>query len=147
LMTAITFRWYHGDRGYVTQRALPIRVPVQPWSEFSVEARPRAGSPPKRYQYTIPADATHVFGGYWDVYRIAFLSGGRVAGIPFPMYPNRFPGWSRGLGPGEGTLIALPPDLESRSGSPQLDGGPVNRRTRRPVRISDTSFWAEPLMT
>jgi hypothetical protein len=147
LMTATTFRWYHGDRGYITDRAWPIRIPVQPWAQFSVEARQRAGSPRTRYQYTVPAEVTHVFGGYWDVYRIAFLSGGRIAGIPFPMYPNRFPGWSRGLGPGQGTLLALPPDLESRLGSPQLDGGPVNRNTRRPVRISDSSFWFDPLMT
>ena len=52
-------------------------------------------------RYTIPLDVTHVFGGYWDVYRLAFLSGKRVIGIPYPMYPNRFPGWSRGLGPGQ----------------------------------------------
>ena len=145
VMTATTFWWYHGDRGYITERAMPVRVPVQPWSELFVETQPRSRSARKSFVYTVPAEATHVFGGYWDVYRIAFLSGGRVVGIPFPMYPNRFPGWSHGLSPGQGTLLALPPDLESRSGSPQLDGGPVNRRTSRPLRFSDPAFWFEPL--
>ena len=31
-----------------------------------------------------------IFGGYWDVYRLAFLTGGRVRGLPFPNYPDRF---------------------------------------------------------
>ena len=49
----------------------------------------------------MPPDVTHVFGGYWDVYKMAFLSGGRLVGIPFPMYPNRFragrAGWGRAV--------------------------------------------------
>ena len=57
--------------------------------------------------FVVPTDVTHVFGDYWDVYRMAFLSGKRVAGIPYPMYPNRFRGWSRGLGPGQGKLLVL----------------------------------------
>jgi len=146
-MTSTSFRWYQGDRGYITERAMPVRVRVQPWSELIALTQPRSGSARKTFHYTVPDDVTHVFGGYWDVYRIAFLSAGRVVGIPFPMYPNRFPGWSRGLGPGQGKLLALPPDFEPRSGSPQRDGGPVNRRTSRPVRVSDPAFWVEPLMT
>jgi hypothetical protein len=145
--TATTFHWYRDGRGYLTERAMPVRVRVQPWSELIVETERSSGSARKTSNYTVPADVTHVFGGYWDVYRIAFLSGGRVTGIPFPMYPNRFPGWSRGLGAGEGKLLALPPDRESRSGSPQLDSGPVNRRTSRPVRLRGTAFWVKPLMT
>ena len=31
-----------------------------------------------------------VFGSYWDVYRLSFLLGGRVRGVPFPFYPDRF---------------------------------------------------------
>ncbi len=38
-----------------------------------------------------------IFGDYWDVYRLAFLSGRAVEGVPFPLYPNRFPEWSAGL--------------------------------------------------
>jgi hypothetical protein len=54
---------------------------------------------------------THVFGSYWEVYRLAFRSGGRVVGIPLPMYPNRFRGWSRGIGRAAGELMVLPPVL------------------------------------
>ncbi|MGE3820718.1 MAG: hypothetical protein AB7I30_14995, partial [Isosphaeraceae bacterium] len=36
---------------------------------------------------------TWLEGGYWDVYRLAFLTGGSVRGTPFPIYPNRFPEW------------------------------------------------------
>ena len=36
-------------------------------------------------------------GSYWEVYKIAFLTGGRVKGIPYPVFPNRFPKWSEGL--------------------------------------------------
>ena len=38
-----------------------------------------------------------IFGGYWDVYRLSFFSGGRVRGVPYPDYPDRFPDWSRTL--------------------------------------------------
>jgi len=34
---------------------------------------------------------------YWDAYRLAFLTGGRVRGVPFPEYPDRFPAIARGL--------------------------------------------------
>ena len=55
--------------------------------------------------YEVPSDVTHVFGDYWDVYRMTFLSGKKVAGVPYPIYPNRFPGWSRGLGARKGKLL------------------------------------------
>jgi hypothetical protein len=32
-----------------------------------------------------------VYGNYWDVYRLAFRSQGRLVGIPYPAYPKRFP--------------------------------------------------------
>jgi hypothetical protein len=40
-------------------------------------------------------EVTAIFGSYWDVYRLSFLTGGRVRGVPYPDYPNRFPDWSR----------------------------------------------------
>ena len=52
---------------------------------------------------------THIYGDYWDVYRLIFLSGRHVDGVPFPTYPNRFPGWSQNLGPGQGELFVLDP--------------------------------------
>ncbi len=45
-----------------------------------------------RARFAIPSDVTHVFGGYWDVYRIAFLSGKQVVGIPFSIVPESVPG-------------------------------------------------------
>ncbi len=42
-------------------------------------------------------EITHLFGDYWDVYRLAFLTGGRVRGVPYPGYPDRFPEIARGL--------------------------------------------------
>ncbi|WZO96390.1 hypothetical protein EP7_003382 [Isosphaeraceae bacterium EP7] len=36
-------------------------------------------------------EVTHLFAGYWDAYRLAFLVGGRLEGVPFPVFPNRFP--------------------------------------------------------
>jgi hypothetical protein len=38
-----------------------------------------------------------IYGGYWDVYRLSFLSAGRLRGVPFPIFPNRFPEWTVGL--------------------------------------------------
>ena len=87
-------------------------------------------------QFEIPSDVTHVFAGYWDAYRMAFLSGGRVRGIPLPMYPNRFPGWSVGLGPDRGKLLILRPREDSTSGfrsAAETPGArtPVVRSARR----------------
>ncbi len=36
-------------------------------------------------------EAEAIFGSYWDVYRLSFLTGGRVKGVPYPDEPNRFP--------------------------------------------------------
>ena len=35
-----------------------------------------------------------LYGDYWDVYRLSFLTSGKVLGVPFPIFPNRFPEWS-----------------------------------------------------
>ncbi len=92
--------------------------------------RPGMSTVPK--QFVVPPDVSHVLGGYWDVYRIAFLSGGRLAGVPFSMYPNRFRGWSRGLGPGCGKLLILHPEVPARTSS-DLGSGARDR----PIREED----------
>ncbi|APW63321.1 hypothetical protein [Paludisphaera borealis] len=47
--------------------------------------------------------------GYWDAYRLAFLSRRPLRGTPHPIYPNRFPEWSKDLPGGRSeTLIARP---------------------------------------
>jgi len=147
LMTAAAFHWYQEERHYINDQGMPVRRRVSPWRELAVETPVSPRVAIHSGNYTVPPDVTHVFGGYWDVYRMAFLSGGRIAGIPFPMYPNRFRGWSRGLGPDQGKLLALRPDVDSRSGSPQLAGRPVGRKRARPVTAPNPSDWMPPLLT
>jgi hypothetical protein len=93
LMTVETARWYERF-GWIDAGWRPVQVvrvdPALAWLREHPEV-------------------THVFGDYWDVYRLAYLTGGRVRGIPYPIYPNRFPGWSRGLGPGRGRLAVVRP--------------------------------------
>jgi hypothetical protein len=75
LMTADTARWY-ARFGWVDASYRPIRQevpdPVLAW----LDANPRF---------------TMILGAYWDVYRLSFLTGGRVLAVPFPQYPDRFP--------------------------------------------------------
>ena len=114
VMTSAAFLWYRDERLYVDQWGRPIRAQGPDWSELTVVKEVPHGLPADSKDFVVPSDVTHVFGGYWDVYRMAFLSGGRVTGIPFPSYPNRFRGWSRGLGPGRGKLLVLYPATASR---------------------------------
>jgi hypothetical protein len=58
-----------------------------------------------------------IYGSYWDVYRLSFLTGGRVAGVPYPDYPDRFPEIARRF-PGN-----RPRTLISRN----VSRGPFNR--------------------
>jgi hypothetical protein len=143
-MTASTFQWYRDTRHYLDGRGIPVRVEPPPWSELIVRTPALRGRPlgpvmppfDASLRFEVPSDVTHVFGGYWDVYRLAFLSRKRVMGIPYPIYPNRFPGWSAGLGPDRGKLLILRPSEDSTSGSrsvAETPGGrtPVVRSARR----------------
>jgi hypothetical protein len=114
VMTSAAFLWYRDQRGYVDQRGIPVRSPVPDWSELTVVPDVRRGAPATAANFVVPPDVTHVLGRYWDVYKMAYLSGGRLVGIPFPTYPNRFPGWSRGLEPGRGKLLILHPEVPAR---------------------------------
>jgi hypothetical protein len=105
-MTASTFTWYRDDFGYLGPLWRCVRVSQLPWYEVPVSSR-RQHDMVRRIAYVVPSDVTHVFGDYWDVYRMAFISGKKVVGIPYPMYPNRFRGWSRGLGADQGKLLAI----------------------------------------
>ncbi len=142
-MTVAAFRWYRDTRQYVDDRGFPSRRAHAAWSELVVlHDRPPPGTPrssarPERF--TIPADVTHVFGGYWDVYRLAFRSGRRIVGIPYSMYPNRFPGWSSGLGPGHGKILILRPGEESGSASRPAAELPGARSDR--VRSARAIDW------
>lgn len=121
-MTASSFRWYRDTRHYLDARGWPTRRETSRWDELIVlHGPPRPGGEPRSAgrgeRFTIPNDVTHVFGGYWDVYRLSFLSEGRVIGIPYPMYPNRFRGWSCGLGRGRGKILILRPGDETVAAS------------------------------
>jgi len=77
LFTADTAAWYR-QFGWVDQRSWPVRRPLEdPALKWLAENR----------------GVQAVFGGYWDVYRLSFLTGGDVKGIPYPIFPNRFPEW------------------------------------------------------
>jgi hypothetical protein len=105
-MTASTMSWYRDELGYIDLHWKWVRVSQLPWYEVPVLSR-RQHDLVRRVAYVVPPDVTHVFGDYWDVYRMAFISGKKVVGVPYPMYPNRFRGWSRGLGPDHGKLLAI----------------------------------------
>lgn len=69
-------------------------------------------------------------GDYWDVYRLAFLMGGGVRAVPFPVYPDRFQDWSR-PGPSFGPTVMLArPDPLGREfqARANLRGGTVLER-------------------
>ena len=70
--------------------------------------------------------------GYWDAYRLAFLADRPVRGAPHPIYPNRFPEWSRDLPGGRPTtLIARPSPEDQRFLQQALaEGGRVLHRER-----------------
>jgi hypothetical protein len=141
--TASTIAWYRDRLGYLDDEWCVVRLPRGSWSEIprSTSRRQESNLSP-RISYRVPADVSHVFGSYWDVYRMAFLSGKKVIGIPYPMYPNRFPGWSRGLGPGEGTLLAIGVRRAGISGQPR---GPRLRADLSDVIVPATaSDWRPP---
>ena len=55
--------------------------------------------------YEIPSDVTHVFGDYWDVYRMAFLSGKKVAGDAVPDLSESFSGLVARARAGKGKIV------------------------------------------
>ena len=92
LMTADTFRWY-AQFGWVERLGLPVVKPLDDPTFDWLKAHP---------------EVSWIEAGYWDVYRLAFLTGGKVRGAPFPIYPNRFPEWRRTSDPV--ILVRLTPE-------------------------------------
>lgn len=135
LMTASTFYWYRDKRHYLDEKSMPVKLQVAPWSELVVRGPAESSNLSSdvaaweaTHPFHVPSDVSHIFGGYWDVYRMAFLSQGQVIGIPYPMFPNRFPDWSRGLGMDRGKLLVLQPrEGPSRAGKSAADS-PGGRR-------------------
>ncbi|SIO61047.1 hypothetical protein SAMN05444166_6620 [Singulisphaera sp. GP187] len=89
LMTLDTGRWYH-QFGWVDSRGRPVRVPVDDLVLAWLNDHREVDS---------------FLTGYWDAYRLTFLADRAVRGIPYPIYPNRFPEWSRALPGGHPQIV------------------------------------------
>ncbi len=110
LPTLDTAQWYRGF-GWIDHRLRPqqrvLQDPALEWLR---------GHP----------EVTSIFGGYWDVYRLQFLLGGRAEGVPFQEYPDRFDAATRYPGRHPGYLIARPGRLAGFYKDRALeDGGQV----------------------
>jgi hypothetical protein len=81
LFTCDAAAWYR-RLGWVNERLVLIHQRIDDPALRWLADHPEIGS---------------IFGDYWDVYRLSFLSEGKVKGVPFPVFPNRFPEWSSGL--------------------------------------------------
>ena len=113
VMTSATFLWYRDKRLYVDQWGCPVRRQGPDWSELTLLKKGEAaGGPTDPSDFAVPSDVTHVFGGYWDVYRIAFLVRRACDRRPvslvsqsIPRVVSRVRAWSRetvGLASGKG---------------------------------------------
>ncbi len=130
LMTGTAARWYQDKLHYLDDAWQLRSSPREEWSKPRLWAVYGPHGLENVATYEIPSDVTHVFGGYWDVYRMSFLSGKKLHGIPYPIYPNRFVGWSRGLGSSQGRLLVLGLKIE----------GAI-----RPMRVRKSRGWIEEL--
>jgi hypothetical protein len=75
LFTFDATAWYR-RLGWIDERCRPVRKQLD--------------DPALRWLQRHPG-VRALFGGYWDVYRLSFLTGGVVKGIPFSFFPDRFP--------------------------------------------------------
>ena len=74
LFTLDTASWYRGF-GWVDEVGRPVRRIVDDPALTWLRKHPEIDA---------------IFGGYWDVYRYQFLLGGKLVGVPFPIYPDRY---------------------------------------------------------
>jgi hypothetical protein len=93
LMAADTFGWYSGF-GWIDPSGRPVRKVSEDPALAWLEAHPEVSS---------------IQGDYWDVYRLSFLTGGRVRGVPFSEYPERFPEIARSLPGGRPEVMIVRP--------------------------------------
>ncbi|MBV8232579.1 MAG: hypothetical protein JO329_21565, partial [Planctomycetaceae bacterium] len=97
LMTLDTTRWY-ARFGWIDAQGRPVHKPLDDPALAWLEAHP---------------EVRRVLGGYWDIYRLSFLTGGRVQGVPYPIYPDRFPEWSRPPSGGPPDVLLIRPSPEA----------------------------------
>jgi hypothetical protein len=81
------------------------------------------------------SDVVWIDGGYWDVYRVCFLKGGRVKGAPFPIYPNRFPDWQPPPGARRAVITRQTPEGLAFRGPALRAGGKIVRQARGATMI------------
>jgi hypothetical protein len=96
LATLDSARWYHRF-GWINDSGIPRR---------------RVFSDPALEWLSAHPEVSAIYGSYWDVYRLSLLSGGKVRGVPYPIFPNRFPEWSRSLPRGRPRVLLAGPTTE-----------------------------------
>ena len=126
LFTCDAAAWYR-RLGWIDDRLMPVRR--------------RLDDPALRWLLDHP-EVRAMYGSYWDVYRLSFLTGGKVKGVPFPVFPNRFPEWSASLPGGrpETLLVRRSPEAQFLLNSALRDGGLVLDREGGLTIVS----WPEP---
>jgi hypothetical protein len=88
-------QWYRG-LGWIDDRSRPVRRSLDDAALVCLQKNP---------------GITAFYGGYWDVYRLQFLLGGRPQGVPYPVYPDRFDAVSSFPGRRPTVLVARRNDL------------------------------------
>lgn len=63
------------------------------WIEETATTHRLAPTDPAVLYFRAHPDATRIYGDYWDVYRLSFLTLGRLLPRPLGIYPDRFPEW------------------------------------------------------
>ena len=89
-MTLDVARYYHTYE-WINAVGLPIE---------------RATTDPAIGYFRAHPEATRIYGDYWDVYRLSFLTGGRLLPRPLGIYPDRFPEWKARDGASDVYLVA-----------------------------------------
>ena len=114
VMSADLVRWYQGF-GWIDGRGMPVRKAVEDPALAWLTGHPEVG---------------WIEGGYWDVYRLSFLTGGRVRGKPYPVYPDRFPTWTAAKGSRAALLARTSPEGNYFREVAERNGGRVSARMR-----------------
>lgn len=116
LFTLDQAAWYR-RLGWVDNRLAVVRRPLDDPALLWLDEHPEVDS---------------FAAGYWDAYRLAFLAGRPLRGVPHPIYPNRFPEWSSDLPGGRPKILVARPTPEDQMFLRKAldEGGQVLHRDR-----------------